>query len=273
MLADQTVESPENELALNELGVYEFFERIGKTVINPGGLNGRDKLIKTLSPIKKDDHVLEVGSGTGHAACHIAETFDCYVTAIDNNEQMIKRSKETVQQRLLADRVTCEQGNILQLNFPDNSFDAVIIQAVLMFVDKKQALKEIFRVLKPGGQIAALEFCWKKSPDPLLKAETYAICGCDGLSFMTYDEWRKLLESSHFTESKSNPQAFEMLSARGFIQDEGLPNIINMVKKTFANGGAKRMWTIYRHFSRHLPYFEYTILHGIKENKPIQELM
>jgi len=264
VISDQTVERQENELALNELGVYEFFERIGKTVINPGGLNGRDKLIKTLSTIKKDDHVLEVGSGTGHAACHIAETFDCYVTAIDNNVQMIKRSKETIQQRLLADRITSRQGNILRLDFPDNYFDAVIIQAVLMFVDKKQALSEIFRVLKPGGQIAALEFCWKKSPDAVLKTETYAICGCDGLSFMSYEEWRKLLESTNFTESKSNPQAFEMLSAKGFIQDEGLPNILSMVKKTLKNGGARRMWTIYKHFSRYLPYFEYTILHGKK---------
>ena len=81
MSTEENVANIDSESALNELGVYEFFERIGKTVINPGGLNGRDKLLETVSTIKKDDHVLELGSGTGHAACHIAETFDCYVTA------------------------------------------------------------------------------------------------------------------------------------------------------------------------------------------------
>ena len=177
---------------------------------------------------------------------------------------MIKRSQQTVQDRLLTDRITCQQGDILNLNLPDNSFDTVIIQAVLMFVDKEQALNEILRVLKPGGQLAALEFCWKKTPNDVLKAETYAICGCDGLSFMAFDEWRKLLESTKFTDSKSKPQEFEMLSAKGFVHDEGISNIISMVKNTLTNGGAKRMWTIYRHFSRYLPYFEYTILNGKK---------
>ncbi|RID89239.1 demethylmenaquinone methyltransferase [Peribacillus asahii] len=85
----------------------------------------------------------------------VGETGEVY--GLDFSKNMLKIGKEKVQKRKL-DQVTLLHGNAMELPFPDNSFDYVTIGFGLRNVpDYMQVLKEMNRVLKPGGMGVCLE--------------------------------------------------------------------------------------------------------------------
>lgn len=244
-------------LALN---TYDFMAHLGKSVINPGGLGGRDQVLETLNP-RRDARILEIGCGTGHAACHIARRYHSRVTAMDVSPAMIKAATQRVHSEGLQDRVNCELADVTRMPFADGSFDYVISQAVLMFVDKPRALAEIRRVLRHGGGFAGLEFSWKCEPTEDVRRTTYQICGCRTLEFHSAREWGQQLRHARFERVKSCEQPFTMLSVPGFLRDEGALNSLRIMRRLLARrANLRRMGEIWMHFARHSDYFSYAVL-------------
>ena len=244
-------------LALN---TYDFMAHLGKSVINPGGLKGRDHILEALSP-RRGARILEIGCGTGHAACHIARRYQSHVTAMDVSPAMIKSAASHVQREGLQGRVQCELADVTRMPFPNGSFDYVISQAVLMFVDKAQALAEIRRVLRRGGAFAGLEFSWQSPPPEDVRQTTYQICGCRTLEFHSAREWGQKLRHAGFDRVKSREQPFTMLSVPGFVRDEGALNTLRIMRRLLARrANLRRMREIWMHFARHSDYFSYTVL-------------
>lgn len=249
---------------IRALNTYDFMAHIGKTVINPGGSDGRERVLNALRP-RTGSRVLEIGCGTGHAACLIAERYGCHVTAVDIAPQMVATARAVVRERGLEDRVRCEQADITALPFEDGHFDHVLWQAVLMFVDKPRALAEIRRVLRAGGNCAGLEFSWKQSPPAPVRDDTYRICGCRTLEFHDAHEWSHTLTRGGLGAVSASEQPFTMLSIPGFVRDEGVANsarIFGRVVRRWAT--IRRMAEIWGHFSRHRDYFSYVVLSGDK---------
>ncbi|PWS33957.1 SAM-dependent methyltransferase [Falsiroseomonas bella] len=96
-------------------------------------------------------HLLETAAGTGAvtAALVAALPGTVAITATDLNQPMLDRAAL----RLPPGRVTLRQADAQQLPFPDDSFDALVCQFGLMFMDKPAALREAFRVLAPGAPL------------------------------------------------------------------------------------------------------------------------
>jgi SAM-dependent methyltransferase len=167
----------------------------------------------------------------------------------------------------LGDRVRAEVGDVNDLRFHEGSFDAVICQAVLMFVDQQQALTEIRRVLKPGGVFAGLEFSWRQDPTAHVREKTYAICGCKTLHFHARDGWIKQLRHTGFIRVKGDEHPFGLLSITGFLRDEGLLNSMQIAGKILScRASLARMSEIWSHFSRNSGYFSYVVFSGEKLN-------
>ena len=245
---------------IHALNTYDFMAYLGKSVINPGGVKGRNQILALLKPTPAS-RILEIGCGTGHAACYLAKRYGCHVTAIDISPKMIRDAQVVVQAQGLENQVSCEVGNITTLPFNDGTFDSGICQAVLMFVDKRQALAEIQRVLQPGGRFAGLEFSWKCEPSEVVRQATYAICGCRTLEFHSWRGWASHFDQAGFDRIESREQPFTMLSLPGFVRDEGLANSLRIFGKLVRRrANIQRMSEIWRHFSRHADYFSYTVL-------------
>lgn len=101
-----------------------------------------------------DATVLDVATGTGAVARELLATKGCTVVGLDQSPQMLAEARR----RLPAD-VKLIEARAEQLPFPDGAFDALTFTYLLRYVEDPAAvLRELARVVRPGGTIAGLEF-------------------------------------------------------------------------------------------------------------------
>jgi arsenite methyltransferase len=98
--------------------------------------------------------VLDLAAGRGASALHLARRYGCHVTGVDYSASSVSIAQEAAERDGLADRVRFQVGDAERLtDFADASFDAVICEcAFCTFPDKPAAMREIARVLRPGGR-------------------------------------------------------------------------------------------------------------------------
>jgi len=113
-----------------------------------GKLRWRRRVKMLTSHLKPDMKVLELGCGTGYFTKEAAQS-GAAITAIDISPDLLDQAKSEIS----LPNVDFLIENAYQMNFDDNTFDAVIGSSVLHHLKIDSALKEIFRVLRPGGTI------------------------------------------------------------------------------------------------------------------------
>lgn len=118
------------------------------------------RALAAASGVTSGDRVLDVGCGTGYFARMLAETVGPRgsVVGVDAAPEMVthaaSRSRSAV-------NVTFEVGSAGALSFPDSSFDVVVSSLTLHHLDHADqlpAVREMHRVLRPGGAILIAEF-------------------------------------------------------------------------------------------------------------------
>lgn len=114
----------------------------------------RDKIVEEVGDAKT---CIDVGAGTGNGTLKLLETKeDREVWAVDYNETMLQFLKEKAEQHPnLFDRLVILKEDIQRLEeYPEENFDAAIMINVLYSVDDRQGcLKQVYRLLKPGGRL------------------------------------------------------------------------------------------------------------------------
>jgi len=121
--------------------------------IHTGGARSSIELFKKLT-ISPDARVLDAGCGIGGSSRLLAKQFNCRVVGVDLAEKFIESAIFLTQCTRLENLVSFQQGSVLDLPFENNTFDAILCQHILMNIeDKSTAVKEFFRVLKPGGKL------------------------------------------------------------------------------------------------------------------------
>jgi ubiquinone/menaquinone biosynthesis C-methylase UbiE len=106
---------------------------------------------------------LDVGCGLGYAVTQYAQRRDATCHGIDYSENMIAGAVELVQKNYpaIVPRVHFQHASVTALPFPDNHFDVVTshrcLMALLDWGKQQEALKDIHRVLKPGGVLVLME--------------------------------------------------------------------------------------------------------------------
>jgi ubiquinone/menaquinone biosynthesis C-methylase UbiE len=123
----------------------------------------RSRLREILAP-DPAQRVLEVGPGTGYYALHAARWLepDGALEVLDIQQEMLDHAMRRAH-ALGISNIVPRQGDVQALPYPDGHFDAAYLVATLGEVpDKERALRELCRVLKPGGRLVVGE----GQPDP-----------------------------------------------------------------------------------------------------------
>lgn len=102
--------------------------------------------------IGKNEYVLDVGCGIGGTSRFVAHTYGCRVAGVDLTKEFVETGTTLSQWLGLKPKVILTQGNVLELEFADATFDkALMLHVGMNIADKFKLMKEIGRVLKPGG--------------------------------------------------------------------------------------------------------------------------
>lgn len=118
----------------------------------------KDALMDWLSP-QPHQHLLDVAGGTGDIALRFLRRGGGQVTILDINEDMLNAGQARPVMKPHKSKLEWIVGNAEKLPLAEASFDRVTIAFGLRNVtDRQAALREFFRVLKPGGRFCCLEF-------------------------------------------------------------------------------------------------------------------
>ena len=132
---------------------------------------GRDtawrKFTVRCAGIKPGGHALDICCGTGKLVIELAKTAgsEGRVTGLDFSEEMLAVAHKNIQDFEFKNRIHLLQGNAMQLPFEDASFDCVTVGWGLRNVpDIAVTLKEMVRVVKPGGKVVSLDMGHPSAP-------------------------------------------------------------------------------------------------------------
>ncbi len=119
----------------------------------------RRKSIKRLK-ISKPKIILDVATGTGDFAIQLYKSIKPeLIIGIDLSEGMLQAGKKKVTRKNLSNIIKFQTGDSENINFPDNYFDACTVAfGVRNFENPEKGLQEMYRVLKPDGEMIILEF-------------------------------------------------------------------------------------------------------------------
>lgn len=258
-LANQRDRS-ETEAAITD--IVEDVATIGKKVIHIGGRPATEQLLK-MARIESDHHVLDAGCGVGTTAIEVASGFECQVTAVDISPDLVNRAQRNVDAKV-GDAVTVKQGDVLDLEFADDTFDRVIVEAVTMYLDRDRATGELVRVCKPGGYVIDQEAYFARTPtEEARESNQYLHPGLD------LDEdpegWADRYRRAGLTDIESVSEPVEYFDFGSLVRDEGIRGVVTML------GGFLRNPSEFRerrrsmpHEQRIEPFIDYFVLVGRK---------
>ena len=156
---------------------------------HPGGIELTSELGR-LAGITSGNRVLDVASGTGSSAIHLARTLECRVVGIDYSEENVGKANEAAAQAGLSRQVRFERGDSERLPVDDGSFDAILCEcAFCTFPDKTTAASEFRRVLSPNGRVALSDITREATlPEELETVMAWAACIADAQSLTGYGD-------------------------------------------------------------------------------------
>ena len=150
---------------------WKIFDEIAKTydllnrILSMGiDVYWRHKLLKHL-PKRKDMVTLDLATGTGDVPLVLVKSPDIKnIIGMDLSKGMVSIGREKIKKRGLDHIVDLRIGDGTDISLPDASVDMVTISfGIRNFSDPKKSLKEIRRVLKPGGRLQIMEFSIPKN--------------------------------------------------------------------------------------------------------------
>jgi demethylmenaquinone methyltransferase/2-methoxy-6-polyprenyl-1,4-benzoquinol methylase len=172
--------------------------------------------------LRPGQRALDVAGGTGDLAAGMAEQVGSsgLVVLTDINYAMLSRGRDAMIDRGLVGNIRYSIANAECLPFPDSSFDCVTIGFGLRNVtDKDAALRSMYRVLKPGGQLLVLEFSHPVAPGLKPIYDVYSFSVLPWLGEVVAKDaasYRYLAES--IRKFPKQEQLLEMMRQAGFEQ-------------------------------------------------------
>jgi len=239
---------------------YTVLALAGKKVIRPGGRQSTEEILR-LARLRPGHRVLEVGCGVGTTAIEMVRRFDCQVTAIDIDPLMLDRARANVRAAGVDARVVVEEADVEALPFGAEAFDAVVIEAVLSFVDQPRAVREVLRVCRGGGRVVDHEFMWlREPPDDLRHRFETEVC-----PRAHWGDWLEMYRCAGLRDVESVSGVSRLLTPPGLIRDEGIARSFAIIGRLISHRGYRqRIVALMRVMRTLYPYLRWTVVGGTR---------
>ncbi len=154
--------------------------------------------------MKKEDKVLDVGCGIMGPARNIAKFSGAQITGLTINQHQVDRAKELNKESGVSNLLNIQQGDFMQIPFPENSFDKMYaIEALCHAPNFDGVYEQIYSKLKPGGKACFYQWAMTDKYDPSnkehVKAKEMIEYGNSICELKTIKEIDASLENSRFT--------------------------------------------------------------------------
>jgi demethylmenaquinone methyltransferase/2-methoxy-6-polyprenyl-1,4-benzoquinol methylase len=134
------------------------YDRMGSLLSFGQDPRWRRALLAAVGP-REGQRVLDVATGTGLVAFELAR-HGCHVVGLDQSEEMLAGARaRAAREPVLSSRIEFVRGEAERLPFADRAFDALTFTYLLRYVDDRlETMRELARVVRPGGRIGMVEF-------------------------------------------------------------------------------------------------------------------
>jgi demethylmenaquinone methyltransferase/2-methoxy-6-polyprenyl-1,4-benzoquinol methylase len=138
--------------------IADSYDRYARLLSFGQDARWRAFLVERIDP-RPEQTILDVACGTGAVALELVRRSGCSVVGVDQSAEMLAEGRRRIRRAGEDERVTLVEARAEALPFPDSAFDALTFTYLLRYVDDPAAtLRELARVVRPGGRIAGLEF-------------------------------------------------------------------------------------------------------------------
>lgn len=230
----------ESDVAQQESSKFSYLDLLASigSAKHIGGQAATEKLIDAAG-IAPGSFVLDVGCGMGKTSCLLASR-GCRVVGVDIMPRMIEESKSRARRTGVSDKTTFLQCDARTLPFDPETFDAVIVESVTVFMDDvDRAIDGYHRVVKKGGTVCDNEVCVTRETmgelgDRLadLRSVFTAFGSKTRRGILTFEDWKELYEK-RFGRVDASHHLLDMDTEMATRREDGL--------KTFA-AAIKSMW-------------------------------
>jgi ubiquinone/menaquinone biosynthesis C-methylase UbiE len=130
----------------------------------PGDNMSTRKAYLMLKDLPKNPRILDIGCGPGMQTIELAKLSSGRVYALDNHEPFLEDLRSRAKKEGLNDRIRPVKGDMLNLNYEDNSFDLIWSEGAIYIIGFEKGLREWKRLLTENGYIVVSELSWLR-PD------------------------------------------------------------------------------------------------------------
>ena len=173
-----------------------------------------------MSGVRPGHKVLDIAGGTGDLSAKFSKIVGAegLVVLADINSSMLNVGRDKLTDNGIVNNIEFSQADAQFLPFPDNTFDVITIAFGLRNVtDKDQALRDMCRVLKPGGRLLVLEFSKPTNPVMAKLYDVYSFSVLPKMGQLVADDadsYRYLAESIRMHPDQETLKG--MMVAAGF---------------------------------------------------------
>ncbi|SDZ30867.1 Methyltransferase domain-containing protein [Evansella caseinilytica] len=243
-----------------------FLASLGKKMLRPGGKQATERIIEHLD-LNENSTVLEVAPNMGTTAIQLVKTYGCKVYGVDIHGPSLEKATANVRAAGLEDNIVLQMGDARKLPFENETFDAVINEAMLTMLpdkDKETALQEYYRVLKPGGKLGTHDVTLKMPPPEGIMNRFWKMLNMMAKP-LSVTEWQQLYATVPFEKSAVFTGNMSLLSLDGLIRDEGWKGAIAILENASrSDETSSRFLDMASFFYENTDIFGYCTVHSVK---------
>lgn len=220
-------------------GLPRHYDRVAATLSFGQDPRWRRAMVAQVGA-NEGDRVLDVATGTGMVAQALVRRYRCAVVGVDQSAEMLAGAQARIAaDPMLSARVSLVRGEAERLPFEDEEFDHLTFTYLLRYVDDPgRTMRELARVVKPGGRVASLEFAVPGHTVWRWAWSFYTHVGLPTLGRLVSREWA---HTGRFL-AKSIPSFYERYPVERVVELWGEAGIEDVRVRAMSLGGGVVMW-------------------------------